>query len=100
LRAHGLFCHDRGFNFGYSAWINAQFLGSSQGTNQYSAGGGVDHTNDTWSFDAVDLNEGDNVLTVVLDPTGKPCTAAAPAGFTDMLPQAWRKTTIARMYSR
>ncbi|KIP05238.1 glycoside hydrolase family 35 protein [Phlebiopsis gigantea 11061_1 CR5-6] len=59
-----------GFNFGYSAWINSKFLGSNQGTNQYSADGGVDYTNDTWTFAADDLNDGDNVLTVVLDQTG------------------------------
>ncbi|EKM53444.1 glycoside hydrolase family 35 protein [Phanerochaete carnosa HHB-10118-sp] len=59
-----------GYNFGYSAWINSKFLGSNQGTNQYSAGGGVDLTNDTWLFDPADLNDGDNVLTAVLDPTG------------------------------
>ncbi|CAL1711293.1 unnamed protein product [Somion occarium] len=58
-----------GFNFGYSAWINSKFLGSSQGTNQYSAGGGIDLTNSTWTFDSADLNDGDNVLTVVVDPT-------------------------------
>lgn len=61
----------RGFNFGYSAWINSHFLGSSQGTNQYSADGGQDMANDTWTFDASQLNEGDNVVTVVVDPTGK-----------------------------
>ncbi|EPQ55007.1 hypothetical protein GLOTRDRAFT_111095 [Gloeophyllum trabeum ATCC 11539] len=59
-----------GYNFGYSVWINSKFLGSSQGTNQYSAGGGVDMTNDTWTFDPADLTEGDNVLTVVVDQTG------------------------------
>lgn len=59
-----------GFNFGYSAWLNSKFLGSNQGTNQYSSGGGVDMTNDTWTFDAADLNDGDNVVTVVVDPTG------------------------------
>ena len=60
----------RGFNFGYSAWINSKFLGSNQGTNQYSSGGGIDHTNDTWTFNVDDLVDGDNVLTVVLDQTG------------------------------
>ncbi|KDQ55125.1 glycoside hydrolase family 35 protein [Jaapia argillacea MUCL 33604] len=59
-----------GFNFGYSAWINTRFLGSSQGTNQYSANGGSDLSNDTWLFSPADLNDGDNVLTVVVDPTG------------------------------
>ena len=59
-----------GFNFGYSAWLNSKFLGSNQGTNQYSSGGGVDMTNDTWTFNAADLNDGDNVVTVVVDPTG------------------------------
>ncbi|KAI0343743.1 putative beta-galactosidase [Trametopsis cervina] len=59
-----------GFNFGYSAWINSHFLGSSQGTNQYSADGGQDMANDTWTFDASQLNDGDNVVTVVVDPTG------------------------------
>ncbi|KAI0821239.1 glycoside hydrolase family 35 protein [Irpex lacteus] len=59
-----------GFNFGYSAWINSHFLGSSQGTNQYSSDGGVDITNTTWQFDPSQLNDGDNVLTVVVDPTG------------------------------
>ncbi|GJE91462.1 glycoside hydrolase family 35 protein [Phanerochaete sordida] len=59
-----------GFNFGYSAWINSRFLGSNQGTNQYSRRGGTDLTEDTWQFDTADLNDGDNVLTVVLDPTG------------------------------
>lgn len=60
----------RGFNFGYSAFLNSKFLGSSQGTNQYSAGGGVDMTNVTWSFDPSDLNSGENVVTVVFDQTG------------------------------
>ncbi|KAI0688987.1 glycoside hydrolase family 35 protein [Cytidiella melzeri] len=59
-----------GYNFGYSAWINANFLGSSQGTNQYSADGGIDMTNMTWSFNASDLSDGDNVVTVVVDQTG------------------------------
>lgn len=59
-----------GFNFGYSAWINSKFLGSNQGTNQYSADGGIDLTNNTWAFDPADLNKGENVLTGVLDPTG------------------------------
>lgn len=27
-------------------------------------------TNDTWTFSAADLNDGDNVITVVVDPTG------------------------------
>lgn len=68
-----------GFNFGYSAWINSKFLGSNQGTNQYSADGGIDHTNDTWTFDPADLNDGDNVLTVVVDPTGTdPCISFNP----------------------
>ncbi|KAK7695246.1 hypothetical protein QCA50_002436 [Cerrena zonata] len=59
-----------GFNFGYTAWLNSKFLGSNQGTNQYSRGGGVDLTNDTWTFNSEDLNDGDNVVTVVVDPTG------------------------------
>ncbi|TFK51150.1 hypothetical protein OE88DRAFT_1630669 [Heliocybe sulcata] len=57
-----------GYNFGYSVWLNSKFLGSSQGTNQY--GTMIDMTNDTWTFDATDLNAGDNVLTVVVDQTG------------------------------
>lgn len=28
-------------------------------------------TNDTWTFNPEDLNDGDNVVTVVVDPTGK-----------------------------
>ena len=27
-------------------------------------------TNDTWTFNPADLNDGDNVVTVVVDPTG------------------------------
>lgn len=44
-------------------------MGSGQGTNSYE--GGVDKLNDTWYFDPADLHDGDNVLTVVLDPTGE-----------------------------
>lgn len=69
--------HHSGFNFGYSAWINEKFLGSNQGTNQYSADGGQDLTNDTWAFNPADLNTGDNVVTVVVDPTGM-CGPALP----------------------
>ncbi|KAK7691718.1 hypothetical protein QCA50_005118 [Cerrena zonata] len=57
-----------GSNFGYSAWINSRFLGSNQGHNGFTPGG--DLTNDTWTFNPDDLNDGDNVVTVVLDPTG------------------------------
>ncbi|KZT23601.1 glycoside hydrolase family 35 protein [Neolentinus lepideus HHB14362 ss-1] len=57
-----------GYNFGYSVWINSQFLGSSQGTNQYTTS--IDITTETWSFNTTHLNEGDNVLTVVVDQTG------------------------------
>lgn len=60
----------RGFNFGYSAFLNSKFIGSNQGTNQYSANGGTDMTNDTWTFAPADLAAGDNVLTVIVDPTG------------------------------
>ncbi|KAI0783038.1 glycoside hydrolase superfamily [Abortiporus biennis] len=59
-----------GFNFGYSVWVNDQFLGSNQGTNQYSSGGGTDQTTDTWTFNQTSLNTGDNVVTVVVDTTG------------------------------
>ncbi|KIJ24287.1 glycoside hydrolase family 35 protein [Sphaerobolus stellatus SS14] len=59
-----------GFNFGYSAWINSHFLFSNNGTNQYSANGGTNQVNDTLTFPAGSLTSGDNILTVVLDPTG------------------------------
>jgi hypothetical protein len=58
-----------GFNFGYSAWINSKFLGSGQGTNSYF--GGIDLRNGSWAFSVEDLHEDDNILTVVLDPTGE-----------------------------
>ncbi|KIJ39023.1 hypothetical protein M422DRAFT_258178, partial [Sphaerobolus stellatus SS14] len=59
-----------GFNFGYSAWINSHFLFSNNGTNQYSANGGTNLVNDTLTFPAGSLTSGDNVLTLILDPTG------------------------------
>jgi hypothetical protein len=62
-----IFCS--GFNFGYSAWINSRFLGSGQGTNSYF--GGIGLINDTWNFDVEDLHDNDNILTLVLDPTGE-----------------------------
>ena len=49
--------------FGYSAFINSKFLGSN-------TGGGTDLKTDTWAFNSSDLNDGDNVVTVVVDPTG------------------------------
>jgi hypothetical protein len=59
----------RGFNFGYSAWVNNVFLGSSQGTNQYTTK--IDLTNVTWTLPSSALKSGDNVVTVVFDQTGK-----------------------------
>jgi len=58
-----------GFNFGYTAFINSHFLFSNNGSNQYSAKP-TDQVTDTLTFPAGSLKEGDNVLTVVLDPTG------------------------------
>ncbi|TDL23060.1 glycoside hydrolase family 35 protein [Rickenella mellea] len=59
-----------GFNFGYSVWLNNKFLGSNQGTNANAANGGLDQTNDTWTFNTADVRPGDNVVTVVVDTTG------------------------------
>ncbi|VDC04598.1 unnamed protein product [Peniophora sp. CBMAI 1063] len=53
-----------GQNFSYGAWINDRYLGSNPP-------GGADTSNDTWIFEEGDLKEGDNVVTIVLDPTGQ-----------------------------
>ncbi|KIJ39028.1 hypothetical protein M422DRAFT_258182 [Sphaerobolus stellatus SS14] len=52
------------------AWINSKFLFSNNGTNQYSSNGGTNIVNDTLTFLAGSLTSGDNILTVILDPTG------------------------------
>lgn len=87
----------RGFNFGYSAWINSKFLGSNQGTNSYH--GKIDKRNDTWDFDAEDLNKGDNALTVVLDPTGLHFFHMSERYLTS-LAQVCTKTTVPTIFSR
>lgn len=79
---------DRGFSFGYSAFINSHFLGSGQGSSQGQDG--VDILSPTFSFTPEQLAEGDNgeaiacydtyscllsndvqqVLTIIHDSTG------------------------------
>ncbi|KAI0783507.1 glycoside hydrolase family 35 protein [Abortiporus biennis] len=53
-----------GSYFGYSAFINGHFLGSNQGFN------GSDIVNATYSFLQGTLNNGRNVLTIVMDSNG------------------------------
>jgi len=48
----------RGFSFGYSAWINEQFLGSGQGTS--IGQDGEDILNATFTFDEGALYDDEN----------------------------------------
>ncbi|KAJ3555978.1 hypothetical protein NM688_g2283 [Phlebia brevispora] len=53
-----------GFAFGYSAFLNGVFLGSSQGSPTVSM------TADVWQFPNNSLREGENILTVIQDHMG------------------------------
>ncbi|KAG8686476.1 hypothetical protein FRC11_008917 [Ceratobasidium sp. 423] len=58
-----------GYNFGFSAFLNGQFLGSGQGRSANDPAGGLDLVNVTYSF-PVDLVENMNVVTIVVDNMG------------------------------
>ncbi|KAJ7036014.1 glycoside hydrolase family 35 protein [Mycena alexandri] len=57
-----------GFSFGYSVFINGQFLGSGQGSSISQTG--VDILSPTFNFTQAQLVAGDNVLTIIHDSTG------------------------------
>ncbi|KAF8075232.1 glycoside hydrolase family 35 protein [Lyophyllum atratum] len=57
-----------GFSFGYSAFINSQFLGSGQGSSHSQDG--VDILSPVFNFTAGQLLPGDNVITLIHDSTG------------------------------
>lgn len=57
-----------GYSCAFSAWVNDQFLGSSQGSSHSQDG--VDILNQTYTFSPDQLRDGDNVLTVIHDSTG------------------------------
>ncbi|CAE7074419.1 unnamed protein product [Rhizoctonia solani] len=58
-----------GYNFGFSAFLNGQFLGSGQGRSGSDPAGGIDLVNATYTFPAGLVGK-DNVLTVVVDNMG------------------------------
>ncbi|EUC55104.1 glycoside hydrolase family 35 protein [Rhizoctonia solani AG-3 Rhs1AP] len=58
-----------GYNFGFSAFLNGQFLGSGQGRSGSDAAGGIDLVNATYAFPAGLVGK-ENVLTVVVDNMG------------------------------
>ncbi|CAE6472777.1 unnamed protein product [Rhizoctonia solani] len=58
-----------GYNFGFSAFLNGQFLGSGQGRSGSDAAGGIDLVNATYTFPAGLVGK-ENVLTVVVDNMG------------------------------
>ncbi|CAE6480078.1 unnamed protein product [Rhizoctonia solani] len=58
-----------GYNFGFSAFLNGQLLGSGQGRSANDPAGGLDLVNVTYTFPA-DLVEKENVVTVVVDNMG------------------------------
>ncbi|KAF8167047.1 glycoside hydrolase family 35 protein [Mycena galopus ATCC 62051] len=57
-----------GFSFGYSVFINSDFLGSGQGSSIDQSG--VDLLSPTFNFTQDQLVAGDNILTVIHDSTG------------------------------
>ncbi|KAG8752322.1 hypothetical protein FRC11_008497, partial [Ceratobasidium sp. 423] len=58
-----------GYNFGFSAFLNGQFLGSGQGRSGSDPAGGIDLVNATYTFPA-GLVGRENVITVVVDNMG------------------------------
>ncbi|KAH7318895.1 glycoside hydrolase superfamily [Rhizoctonia solani] len=58
-----------GYNFGFSAFLNGQFLGSGQGRSANDPAGGLDLVNATYTF-PTDLVGKENVVTVVVDNMG------------------------------
>ncbi|KDN41542.1 hypothetical protein RSAG8_07343, partial [Rhizoctonia solani AG-8 WAC10335] len=58
-----------GYNFGFSAFLNGQFLGSGQGRSGSDSAGGIDLVNATYTFPAGLVGK-ENVLTVVVDNMG------------------------------
>ncbi|KAL1724445.1 glycoside hydrolase family 35 protein [Schizophyllum commune] len=57
-----------GYSCAFTAFVNSHFLGSAQGTSHSQQG--VDILNQTFTFSADQLRDGDNVLTVIHDSTG------------------------------
>ncbi|KAJ1305575.1 hypothetical protein OPQ81_000575 [Rhizoctonia solani] len=58
-----------GYNFGFSAFLNGQFLGSGQGRSGSDPAGGIDLVNATYTFPAGLVGK-ENVITVVVDNMG------------------------------
>ncbi|CAE6538539.1 unnamed protein product [Rhizoctonia solani] len=58
-----------GYNFGFSAFLNGQFLGSGQGRSGSDPAGGIDLVNATYTF-PTGLAGKENVITVVVDNMG------------------------------
>lgn len=61
----------RGYNFGFSTFLNGVFLGSSQGRSNRETGGGIDLVNATYTFPEGLVGKS-NVLTLVIDHMGEP----------------------------
>ncbi|CAE6404215.1 unnamed protein product [Rhizoctonia solani] len=77
-----------GYNFGFSAFLNGQFLGSGQGRAAIDPSGRLDLVNATFTFHDHVVKE-ENVVTVVVDNMG----LELPAGFVDMNSLRMRNST-------
>ena len=81
-----------GNSFAFSAWVNDRYLGFNQGAAEstYTWSGGIDLTNDTYTFNPADLNVGDNVVTVLIESTGEAIVGGFDVEHADALCRARR----------